>query len=322
MMNIYASSGVISIVEALLFYGDIDMNRRKTISLTCLIKLIMSMPLILLIASPMAYAELSIAPGIQPDKVVTYKVINDTVLKLHIFNPIDHKAGDNKPAIVFFFGGGWTKGTPKQFYEQSQYLASRGMVAISAEYRIKHLHNTSPKESVKDSKSAMRWVRSHAKELGINAQMIAAGGGSAGGHLAIATAVLKDFNEDNENLSVSARPDALALFNPAFDNGPGGVGYNLVKNYWRAFSPIHNLDESVPPSIVFLGTEDKLIPVETVELFKHKMEQNGRRCDLFLYEGQPHGFFNTFKKNNKYEETLFELDKFLVSLGYLSPNPI
>jgi hypothetical protein len=52
------------------------------------------------------------------------------------------------------------------------------------------------------------------------------------------------------------------------------------------------------------------------------MEQNGRRCDLFLYEGQPHGFFNTFKKNNKYEETLFELDKFLVSLGYLSANSI
>jgi acetyl esterase/lipase len=322
MMNIYASSGVISTVEALLFYGDIDMNRRKTISLTCLIKFIMSMPLILLIASPMAYAGLSIAPGIQPDKVVTYKVINDTVLKLHIFNPIDHKAGDSKSAIVFFFGGGWTGGTPKQFYDQSQYLASRGMVAISAEYRIKSLHKTSPKEAVKDSKSAMRWLRANAKELGINPQMIAAGGGSAGGHVAIAAAVLKDFDEEGESALVSARPDALALFNPAFDNGPGGVGYDRVQAYWEKFSPLHNLGKNVPPTIVFLGTKDKLIPVETAELFKQKMENNGRRCDLFLYEGHIHGFFNKYKKINKYEETLFELDKFLVSLGYLSPNPI
>jgi len=194
------------------------------------------------------------------------------------------------------------------------------MVAISAEYRIKSLHDTSPKESVKDSKSAIRWVRSHAKELGINAQMIAAGGGSAGGQLAIAAAVLKDFNEESEPESVSATPNALALFNPAFDNGPGGVGYERVKDYWQKFSPIHNINENVPPTIVFLGTEDKLIPVKTAQLFKRKMEENNRRCDLFLYQGQVHGFFNKYKKINKYQETLFELDKFLVSLKYLEPD--
>lgn len=294
------------------------MKISNIINIQYLIKLIVSIPVVLLLSSSLVYAELS--SDIQPDKVVTYKVINDTSLKLHIFNPLNHKAGDSKPVIVFFFGGGWTGGTPKQFYDQSKYLASRGMVAISAEYRIRKLHNTTPKESVKDSKSAMRWIRSHAKELGINPKMIAAGGGSAGGHLAIAAAVLKDFDEEGESLSVSARPNALALYNPAFDNGPGGVGYERVEAYWEKFSPIHNLDENVPPSIVFLGTKDKLIPVETAQLFKDKMEENGRRCDLFLYKDQQHGFFNKYKKINKYEETLFELDKFLVSLGYLETN--
>lgn len=273
---------------------------------------------VLLISSSTAFAD--VTPGkadMAPDKIITYKIINDTKLKLHIFNPPQHKASDNKPAIVFFFGGGWIGGTPKQFYDQSKYLASRGMVAIAAEYRIRKTHNTSPKEAVKDSKSAIRWVRSHAKELGINPDMIAAGGGSAGGHLAIATAVIKGFNEVNESLSVSARPDALVLFNPVFDNGPTGYGYNRVKAYWKEFSPLHNLDENVPPTIVFLGTKDKHIPVETAQLFKSKMLENGIRCELFLYPAQPHGFFNKNKKNHKYKETLFETDKFLTSLNYL-----
>ena len=294
------------------------MNINKSINIPYLRKLIVSVSIVLLISSSFVHAEQH--SEIVPDKIVTYKVINDTALKLHIFNPLNHKMDDSKPAIVFFFGGGWIGGTPKQFYDQSKYLASRGMVAISAEYRIKSLHSTSPKEAVKDSKSAMRWIRSHAKELGINAQMIAAGGGSAGGHLAIAAAVLKDFDEEGENKSISARPDALALFNPAFDNGPGGVGYKRVEAYWEKFSPLHNLDENVPPTVVFLGTKDKLIPVETAQLFKRKMEDNGRRCDLFLYQEQVHGFFNKYKKINKYEETLFELDKFLVSLKYLEPE--
>lgn len=292
------------------------MKTKTKQKLLLLIKYLKSLPFVLLFSSSFVFAE------IQPDKIITYKTINDIDLKLHIFNPPHHQAGDNKPAIIFFFGGGWTGGTPRQFYDQSQYLASRGMVAVSAEYRIKSLHKTAPKESVKDSKSAIRWLRTHAKELGINPEMIAAGGGSAGGHLAIAAAVLKDFDEKGENKSISARPDALALFNPAFDNGPGGVGFERVKDYWRTFSPIHNLDDTVPPTVVFLGTKDKLIPVETAQLFKHKMKENGIRCDLFLYQDQLHGFFNKNKKINKYNETLFQLDKFLVSLKFLKPNKI
>ncbi|MDB4796380.1 alpha/beta hydrolase fold domain-containing protein, partial [Akkermansiaceae bacterium] len=113
--------------------------------------------------------------------------MGDVELKLHVFNPEGHKASDSRPAIVFFFGGGWNGGSPKQFYPHSEHLASLGMVAISAEYRVKSRNKTTPMECVKDGNSAIRWVRSHAKELGINPDMIAAGGGSAGGHVAAAT---------------------------------------------------------------------------------------------------------------------------------------
>jgi len=100
-----------------------------------------------------------------PDKKVTYKTVDGVELKLHCFNPQGLKPSDQRPAIVFFFGGGWTGGTPKQFYEQARFLAGRGVVAMSAEYRIRRQHKTTPFECVKDGKSAIRWVRQHANEL-------------------------------------------------------------------------------------------------------------------------------------------------------------
>ena len=253
----------------------------------------------------------------QPDLVKIYKKVGGHELKLHIFNPDGHKAGDQRPAIVFFFGGGWNGGSPTQFYPQSEYLASRGMVAISAEYRVKNRHKTSPLECVKDGNSAIRWVRAHAGELGIDPKKIAAGGGSAGGHVAAAIGTTKGIVEEGEDSTVSSRPDALVLFNPVFDNGPKGYGHDRVKAYWKKISPFHNLDKTTPPTIVFLGTKDKLIPVATGEKYRDTMKGLGARCDLHLYDGEPHGFFN----KSKYHETVFEADRFLASLGFLKGEP-
>jgi acetyl esterase len=249
-----------------------------------------------------------------PDRIVTYKTVANATLKLHVFNPPDHKNSDRKPAIVFFFGGGWVGGSSAQFYGQSTYLASRGMVAICADYRILDLHGTSPKECVKDGKSAIRWVRSHADELGIDPDRVAAGGGSAGGHVAAATSTVKGFDEEDDDISVSCHPNALVLFNPVYDNGPEGCGYESVKEYWQEISPLHNLGPNTAPTTVFLGTEDILVPVATAVEYKTRMETHGVRCDLHIYEGQPHGFFNAAK----FHETLLEADAFLVSLGYLT----
>lgn len=257
---------------------------------------------------------------VKPERQVVYKTVGTTELKLHVFNPEGHKPSDRSPAVVFFFGGGWNRGSPSQFYPHCKYLASRGMVAMSAEYRVKTRNDTTPRECVKDGKSAIRWIRQHAKELGIDPERIAAGGGSAGGHVAAATGTIKGLEEEGENLGVSSRPDALILFNPVYDNGPGGFGHNRVKEYWREFSPMHNISEKTPPTIVFLGTKDKLIPVATAKEYKRLMEEKGRRCDLHLYEGQPHGFFNYTKRDN-YTKTVIEMDRFLASLGYLKGEP-
>ena len=252
-----------------------------------------------------------------PDTLLVYKTIGETELNLHVFNPEGLKPSDRRPAIVFFFGGGWKGGTPSQFYPHCAHLAERGMVAMAADYRVESRNHTTPKECVKDGKSAVRWMRQHAQELGIDPDRIAAGGGSAGGQVAAAAGTTTGLEEEGEDMNVSSRPNALVLFNPAFDNGPDGLAYDRVKDYWQEFSPLHNISESAPPTIVFLGTEDKLIPVATAEDYKRRMEQKGCRCDLHLYEGQGHGFFNFNRSREYYDTTVAEMDRFLESLGYL-----
>ncbi len=102
----------------------------------------------------------------QPDAQWLYKTVNATELKLHVYTPEGHHTSDKRPAVIFFFGGGWNNGSPGQHYSQCAHLASRGMVAMSAEYRVKSRNQTTPKECVEDGKSAIRWVRAHAAELG------------------------------------------------------------------------------------------------------------------------------------------------------------
>jgi acetyl esterase len=119
---------------------------------------------------------------------------------------------------------------------------------------------------------------------------------------------------------VSCIPDALVLYNPVIDNGPGGYGYDRVGEEYRSFSPLHNIRSGAPPTIFFLGTEDKLIPVETARYYKKVMEIVGSRCDLKISEGEAHGFFNYSMPDN-YRKTVLETDEFLQSLGYLGKEP-
>lgn len=274
---------------------------------------------------PLAFAALLVlaqdVKSLDGAKVEIYKTVGEVKLKLYVFNPKDHKPSDSRPVAVFFFGGGWNGGSPTQFAPHSRYLASRGMVAMVADYRVKSRHKTSPFECVKDGKSAVRWIRKNASRLGIDPKRIAAGGGSAGGHVAAATGTVKGLEEEGEDKSISPKPNALLLFNPVYDNGPKGYGHSRVKDRYKEISPIDNIRKGTPPTIVFLGSKDKLIPVSTAKNYKARMEKVGSRCDNHIYEGAGHGFFNLGKPGGYYEKTVFEMDTFLASLGWLEGAP-
>lgn len=250
---------------------------------------------------------------------LVYKNVDGRELKLLVDKPPGWKADDKRPAILFFFGGGWVGGTPKQFERHSSYFASRGMVGIRVEYRtIDEGKDAPPLVCCADAKSAIRHVRAHAAELGIDPERIAGAGGSAGGHLAAFTALVDGLDDPQDDLKVSCKPDALVLFNPVFNNGPGEWGHERVGKRYRDFSPAHNVRKGAPPTVVFLGTADKLIPVKVAEDFEAKMKKVGSRCDTHLYEGAGHGFFNAAPY---YQQTVIESDKFLASLGWLKGEP-
>ena len=261
-------------------------------------------------------------PTITGTNVETYRKIEGTELKLWIFNPAT-KSEKPLPCIVFFFGGGWSSGTPAQFEPQSRHLASRGMIAIVADYRVKSRQNALPADCVSDAKACVRWVRANASRLGIDPMRIAVGGGSAGGHLAAAVATVPGLDSATDDKTVSCLPNALILFNPGTVMAPfpglelKGFGAGLDKARFGCepteISPIHHVKKGLPPTIIFHGKADTTVPYATVEKFTEVMKAAGNRCELIGYEGQPHGFFN----KAKYPETLEATDGFLVSLGYL-----
>jgi acetyl esterase len=259
------------------------------------------------------------APASAASEERVYKSAGERELKLLVDKPPGWTAADKRPAIVFFFGGGWVGGTPKQFERHSAYFASRGMVGIRVEYRtIAKGDKGPPLLSCADAKSAIRHVRAHASELGIDPERIAGSGGSAGGHLAAFTALVDGLDDPADDLKVSCKPDALVLFNPVFNNGPGEWGHERVGNRYREFSPAHHVKKGAPPAIVFLGEKDDLIPVKVATDFESEMKKAGSRCDTRLYPGAGHGFFNAAPY---YQQTVIEADKFLASLGWLKGPP-
>lgn len=258
--------------------------------------------------------------SVYPQEQILYKQVDTTKLFLKVYLPEKIDSVNKYPAIVFFFGGSWNVGSTDQFEPHAKYFSQRGMICFLVDYRVKKRNHTTPFESLKDAKSAIRFIREHANELLIDTSRIIASGGSAGGHLAAATALINDYNENTDNIAVSCVPNALVLFNPVFDNGPGGFGYKRIGDEYKNFSPLHNIKKASPPTIIFLGTNDKYIPAETAEYYKIAMERVGSSCELQLYKGQGHGFFN-YENFKYYKKTVSETDKFLKSLGYIKNDP-
>lgn len=265
-----------------------------------------------------------------PGEPHVYKKVGERELRLYVFKPQAWKSSDQRPAIVFFHGGGWSGGAPTAFAGQSEYLATRGMVAISVQYRLMAKDaNVAPFPCMQDAKSAMRWVRAHAKELGIDPARIAAGGGSAGGHLAAFTGLVPGYDDPADDLKVPAKPAALVLFNPfvgfqldATNEARATERFGPETKAFIASTPANHVAAGAPPTIIFHGAEDAVVLPDHVRKFAADMKQVGVRCEAVFYDGQAHGFFNRGNAGGKYYyATLVATDRFLASLGWLQGPP-
>lgn len=221
--------------------------------------------------------SIPIGPGPSADAYPVYKTTPEAKLTLAIYRPRDWRATDRRPCVIWFYGGGFETGSPVQFAEASRRMARQfGMVAIAADYRarLRHGSHITPMDGVKDARSALRWVRGHAEEFGIDPALIAAGGGSSGGHLALACAVLDGPDEPDEaDSAISPTPSALALFNPVADFDISFVRQKTTAAEFGdllAISPMQRLSRPLPPTLILHGADDRIVPVESVRRFAEK----------------------------------------------------
>jgi acetyl esterase len=228
------------------------------------------------------------------DQQLVYKKVGGRELHLFVHKPAGWSATDRRPALVYIHGGGWVGGSPGMVEPTGKPLLAEGMVVFSVEYRLaaKVPGDRDPALCIEDAKSAMRYVRSHAAELGIDPARIAAAGSSAGGHLSAACALLPTFDAATDDLKVSCKPNALVLLQPVLDNGSEG-GYSAacptIKDNVKAYSPAHNVAAGAPPAVVFGGRKDRAAQLPLLEKFTASMKAAGNDCELFAYDGA-HGF--------------------------------
>lgn len=280
--------------------------------------------LLLVVASSVSHAQdRAYPPKFKGAKEQTYREVDGVKLSCWIIEPKMHAASDKKPCILFFFGGGWTSGTPSQFVNQAQHFAERGMVAILCDYRVASRHKVAPAECVSDARAAVAWTKSQADKLGVDPSKIVVAGGSAGGHLAACCGTLPT---DAKEL-----PAAMILFNPALITAPVDGKFEIsearAKGLFARFgkdpaklSPYHHIRKELPPTLILHGKADSTVPYASVELFTEAMKSAGNRCELVGYDDAAHGFFNYGRGDNAaYRATLTRADEFLVSLQLLSP---
>ncbi len=263
-----------------------------------------------LISPPLSAAQPAQLPA--PTEKRVYKEVDGKKLEIWIWKPASWSASDQRSAIVFYHGGGWRGGSPTAFARQSAKLAEQGMVAFSVQYRLTSQTGVTIQDCVKDARSAFRWVRAHAGELGIDPAKIAAGGGSAGGHLAAALVTLDTLNDPKDDTKVSTRPAALVLFNPALRmSGPRAEESARTKGAGAlsAVNPYDHVKRDHPPTIIFHGETDTTVPIQSVREYAQKVETLGGSCSVVGFDGQAHSFFN---REPFIWETLKQAETFLV----------
>lgn len=262
-------------------------------------------------------------PALSPDKVVVYKKVADRnlfnqvdELELRLFLPEGWAATDKRPCLHLIHGGGWGGMDPSRMYPFAADFAKRhGMVGISVQYRLYQPGTATVFDCVKDARSSVRYVRSHAAELGIDPGKILVSGGSAGGHLAAATALFDGVNEETDDLKVPCRPDAMVLLFPVIDTSAAGYGQAKIGDRWQELSPVHHVRAGLPPTLTFHGTGDTVTPFSGAKAFHEAMLAAGNESVLDVNEGGKHGYL--MFEEALYEDTLAKTAAFLTRLGFL-----
>ena len=200
-----------------------------------------------------------------------------------LYQPVGAKAA---PAILLIHGGGWTGSDGRwQMVPIAKQLVKRGYVVFNVTYRLapRWLYPA----PVDDLREAVKWMRSHAAEQGIDPERVAVFGYSAGGHLA----ALTGFNQELKLRAIVAggTPSDLYLF-PGGDLVPqflGGTRQEIPQRF-REASPVNHITSSSPPVFIYHGGADKLVPPEHAWAFSAALAKHHVEHELFWLPHRDH----------------------------------
>jgi len=258
----------------------------------------------------------------KPDTVI-YKITDGKRLRLLVMRPA--RAGDQKaPALVWIHGGAWVAGTPEGYTPHLRYSADIGAVGIAVEYRLISApgKNSDPvnkntiEDCLADCSDAIKFIRNHADELGIDPKKIIVIGDSAGGHLALCLGTL--------NLPADAKADVVINCNGISDMRiekwlkyiPSGP-----EQAQRAarLSPINFLDSGDVPILTLNGQKDQVVTPEEAETFFVACKKAGIDTEYVLFPDMRHAFIvtNYTATEEQTDRALSAIRAFLVRHNFL-----
>ena len=247
-------------------------------------------------------------------KIYSYKETDGITREIEIHFPRDHDPStESVPGIIMFHGGGWGGGKRDQFRYLCNYFAHRGLVAATVSYRLATKtydgDGSRKRVCVTDAKSAIRWYKQHAKELGIDSQRIIAGGGSAGGHISLLATTNHKLNDPHDDRSYDTSVAAYLLFNPA-------LGMADAKDSEVDF--LQHIRPDFPPAVVFFGSKDEKWLKGWNAAYEKMQSLNIHSVEFWIAEGQQHSFFN---KQPWQDITIRASDEFLKTHGLIDGKP-
>ena len=233
-----------------------------------------------------------------------YRDLKPEPLRLFVVKPAGARTNAPRPAFVYFFGGAWTRGNPAKSIGWARLAAKWGMIGIAPDYRTTERFGTTPVEAVADARAALRWVEDHAAELGVDTNKIVVSGSSAGGHLALWTAIAKPPFGSPPAESPTVKPAALVLISAPGDTTP--AAWNNEASKIKRFgphigdvSPQQNLDAKMPPVILFHGTADPTVPYRLAVALHDQLAAAGNTCEFITMPGGGHGIGPDWKDKSQ-----------------------
>jgi acetyl esterase/lipase len=240
-----------------------------------------------------------------PDaKTYVYRNLEPEPLRLFVVKPEGWHTDDRRSAMIYFFGGAWTRGDPSKSIGWARMAAKWGMVGIAPDYRTAERFETTPVEATADARLAMRWVEDHAKMLGIDTNRIVVAGTSAGGHLALWTAIAKAPLGSIPEESPTTKPAALVLISAPADTMPATWNDDpkMLKRFGPHIgdvSPLQHLDLKMPPVIMFHGDADPTVPYATAVALHDKLVGSSNVCEFVTIRGGGHGVGPDWKDKSR-----------------------